>query len=71
MLVYGRNVAKEILKSDKKVEKIIKQTGLKDVEKKLIKNLSRGYKQRVSNFARALDLRPCICYNRRKKGGVI
>lgn len=31
-----------------KVEKIIKQTGLKDVEKKLIKNLSRGYKQRVS-----------------------
>lgn len=31
-----------------KVEKIINQTGLKDVEKKLIKNLSRGYKQRVS-----------------------
>ncbi len=31
-----------------KVEEIIKQTGLKDVEKKLIKNLSRGYKQRVS-----------------------
>ena len=31
-----------------KVEKIIEQTGLKDVEKKLIKNLSRGYKQRVS-----------------------
>lgn len=31
-----------------KVEKIIKETGLKDVEKKLIKNLSRGYKQRVS-----------------------
>ena len=31
-----------------KVQKIIEQTGLKDVQKKLIKNLSRGYKQRVS-----------------------
>ena len=31
-----------------KVDKIIEQTGLKDVQKKLIKNLSRGYKQRVS-----------------------
>jgi ABC-2 type transport system ATP-binding protein len=31
-----------------KVQKIIEQTGLKDVEKKLIRNLSRGYKQRVS-----------------------
>ena len=31
-----------------KIEKIIEQTGLKDVEKKLVKNLSRGYKQRVS-----------------------
>ena len=31
-----------------KVQKIIEQTGLKDVEKKLVKNLSRGYKQRVS-----------------------
>lgn len=31
-----------------KVEDIIEQTGLKDVESKLIKNLSRGYKQRVS-----------------------
>ena len=31
-----------------KVEKIIEQTGLKDVEKKLVKNLSRGYKQRTS-----------------------
>ena len=31
-----------------KVQKIIEQTGLKDVEKKIIKNLSRGYKQRVS-----------------------
>lgn len=31
-----------------KVEKIIERTGLKDVEKKLTRNLSRGYKQRVS-----------------------
>ena len=31
-----------------KVEKIIEQTGLKDVEKKLTRNLSRGYKPRVS-----------------------
>ena len=31
-----------------KVKKIIEQTGLKDVEKKLTRNLSRGYKQRVS-----------------------
>ncbi len=30
------------------VEKTISETGLKDVENKLIKNLSRGYKQRVS-----------------------
>ena len=43
----------EIKKVDRKirkekVEKIIEQTGLKDVEKRLIKKLSRGYKQRVS-----------------------
>ena len=43
----------ELKKIDRKtkkeqVEKIIEKTGLKDVEKKLIKNLSRGYKQRVS-----------------------
>ncbi len=31
-----------------KIEKIIEQTGLKEVEKRLVKNLSRGYKQRVS-----------------------
>ena len=31
-----------------KVEKVIEQTGLKDVENKLTRNLSRGYKQRVS-----------------------
>ena len=35
-------------KRKEKVEKIIEQTGLKEVEKKLIKKLSRGYKQRVS-----------------------
>ena len=43
----------EIKKVDRKtrkekVEKIIEQTGLKEVEKKLTRNLSRGYKQRVS-----------------------
>lgn len=38
----GRKTRKE------KVGKIIEQTGLKDVEKKLTRNLSRGYKQRVS-----------------------
>ncbi len=38
----GKKVRKE------KVEKIIEETGLKEVEKKLVKNLSRGYKQRVS-----------------------
>ncbi len=31
-----------------KVEKIIEQTGLKDVQNKLTRNISRGYKQRVS-----------------------
>lgn len=43
----------ELKKVDKKtrkekVKKIIEQTGLKDVENKLTRNLSRGYKQRVS-----------------------
>ena len=42
-----------------KVEKIIEQTGLKDVEKKLTRNLSRGYKQRVS-MAGALVGKPKI-----------
>ena len=47
------NYMAEIKQVDKKerkekVEKIIGDTGLKDVEKKLIRNLSRGYKQRVS-----------------------
>ncbi len=31
-----------------KVQKIIEETGLKEVQKKLTRNLSRGYKQRVS-----------------------
>lgn len=30
------------------VAKVLKETGLEDVQKKLIRNLSRGYKQRVS-----------------------
>ena len=37
-----RNTKKE------KVQKVIEQTGLIDVQNKLTKNLSRGYKQRVS-----------------------
>ena len=41
-----KNVDKKTRKE--KVQEIIEQTGLKDVEKKLIRNLSRGYKQRVS-----------------------
>ncbi len=41
---------KLVKRKDKKemVEKVIEETGLKQVEKKIIKNLSRGYKQRVS-----------------------
>lgn len=41
---------KNVNKKEKKekVQKIIEQTGIKDVEEKLIRNLSRGYKQRVS-----------------------
>lgn len=41
---------KQVNKKERKekVQKIIEQTGLKEVEKKLVKNLSRGYKQRVS-----------------------
>ena len=35
------------------IEKVIKETGLEEVQNKLIRNLSRGYKQRVS-FAGAL-----------------
>ncbi len=54
----------QIKKVDRKIrkeqiEKTIEETGLKDVEKKLIKNLSRGYKQRVS-LAGALVGKPKI-----------
>ena len=41
-----KQVNKKIRKE--KINEIIEKTGLKNVEKKLIKNLSRGYKQRVS-----------------------
>lgn len=41
-----KNVDRKIKKE--KVNEIIEKTGLKDVENKLTKNLSRGYKQRVS-----------------------
>ena len=54
----------QIKKVDRKIRKeqigkTIEETGLKDVEKKLIKNLSRGYKQRVS-MAGALVGKPKI-----------
>jgi len=39
-------VNRKVLKDE--VQNVIKQTGLEDVQNKLIKNLSRGYKQRVS-----------------------
>lgn len=38
----------ERAKRKEEVETVIKETGLKEVENKLIRNLSRGYKQRVS-----------------------
>lgn len=41
-----RKVPKEELK--KQIQNILEETDLKDVENKLIRNLSRGYKQRVS-----------------------
>lgn len=41
------------------IENVIKQTGLEEVQNKLIKNLSRGYKQRVS-MARALVGNPDV-----------
>ena len=41
-----KNVNKKERKE--KIEKVIENTGLKDVQNKLTKNLSRGYKQRVS-----------------------
>ena len=41
---------KQVNKKERKekVQKVIEQTGLKEVENKLTRNLSRGYKQRVS-----------------------
>lgn len=41
---------KLVKRSERKqeVEKVLKETGLEDVKNKLIRNLSRGYKQRVS-----------------------
>ena len=48
-VTYMAEIKKVYRKTRKeKIEKIIEETGLKDVEKKLTRNLSRGYKQRVS-----------------------
>lgn len=41
-----KNVNRKVRKE--KIQEIINKTGLAEVQKKLIKNLSRGYKQRVS-----------------------
>lgn len=41
-----KNVKRKERKNE--VNKVIEETGLKDVQKKLIKKISRGYKQRVS-----------------------
>ena len=48
-VTYMEEIKKVDRKTRKeKVQQIIEETGLKDVEKKLTRNLSRGYKQRVS-----------------------
>ena len=49
MLDLKENVKNKLSKKIKKeqIDNIIKKTGLQDVENKLIRNLSRGYKQRV------------------------
>ena len=48
-VTYMAGIKKVDKKTKKeKVQKILKETGLSDVQNKLIKNLSRGYKQRVS-----------------------
>lgn len=41
-----KNVPKKSRRED--IEKVLKQTGLIDIQNKLIRNISRGYKQRVS-----------------------
>ena len=52
---------KFVKRQDRKEEvaKVLKETGLEDVQKKLIRNLSRGYKQRVS-LAGALVGTPAV-----------
>ena len=41
MLVYGRNVARELLENNKKVQKIILQDGFNDKEIKLLIDLKK------------------------------
>ena len=56
MLVFGRNVAKEILKSDKKVEKIIIQEDFKD---DAFDNISL-YAKETDSLLNWTDLEPII-----------
>ena len=48
--LYSELTVKEFITymADLKIERVLKQTGLTEVKSKLIRNLSRGYKQRVS-----------------------
>jgi len=59
--IYYMADLKMVPKQEKKkqIEEVVKQTNLEDVQNKLIKNLSRGYKQRVS-LAGALVSNPKI-----------
>ena len=58
-MIGKEEVTKNFNSLKKQVEEIIKATGLEDVKNKLIRNLSRGYKQRVS-MAGALVGKPEI-----------
>ncbi len=60
-VTYMAELKKKKRKKGKCRKKVLEETGLKDVSKKLIRNLSRGYKQRVS-LAGALVGDPKVIY---------